>query len=161
LLDLPVRDAPGVGKGGQPDLDDLAFAGLERPAVRDADDRVDLRVVGQHDLAAVARLEAPDDTLARSIEHAHDRPGGPRRLSAAPGAARPLLAGEDGVAVQRAVHSIPRNEEVVAARNEHEAEAFGPHGDPPGDEVGELDRRVLLAADAGDLAAALEGVEPL
>ena len=58
------------------------------------------------------------------------------------------------------MHADARNEEVLAARHEHEAEALGPHRDPPGHQVGELDRRVLLAPDAGDLPAALEGVEP-
>ena len=127
-----------------------------------ADDRVELRVVGQDDLAPVLRLEAADDPLARPREDAERPCRRSARLAARAARAGTLLAREDGVPVHRAVHAARAGtKRSVAARDEDEAEPLGPHRDPARDEVGELDGRVLLAPDPGDLAAALERVEPL
>ena len=163
LLDVAVRDPPRVGKRRQPRLDDLALAGALRLAVRDRGRRRRASGrTGRTILLAFLRLEAADDPLARAVEHPDDRAGGLAGVAAAaargPGA---LLAGQHGVAVHRAVHARARHEEVFAVRHEDEAETLGPHRDPAGDQVRELDGRVLLAADSGDLAPALERVEAL
>ena len=162
LLDLAVGDAAGVRKRGQPDLDDLALAGLERLSVRDADDRVELRVVGQHDPAALLRLEPPHHALARPVEDVHDGPRGARlsrragrRLGSAPRARGPC---------RRPWRRACRRAERRGPSPPGTSTKPKPSGRtvmPPGDQIGELDRRVLLSPDAGDLPAALEAVEPL
>jgi hypothetical protein len=95
----------------------------------------------------------------RVVEHLDD--GARRPLRAARAAARPraLLAGQDRVAVHRAVHAAARDEQVRPVGDEHEAEALRPDGDPSGDLARELGQRILFAAGADDLAPALEGVQ--
>ena len=75
--------------------------------------------------------------------------------------ARPFLAREHGVPVERAVHPGARNEEVLTLLRQDEPETLGPHGDPAGHKIRVLDRRVLLASHPRDLSPALERVETL
>ena len=163
LLDLAVGHTARIRKGRQADLDDLALAGASGFPVRDPDHGVDLRVVGQDHLAALLRLEPADHALPHALQHAHDhsRPARGVATTARRRRPRPLLPGEDGVAVHGSVHARPRNEEVLALVGEHEAEALRPDGQATRHEVRVLDRRVLLAPDTHDLAPPLEQVELL
>ena len=156
LLDDTVRHPPVVGKRRQPRLDDLSIAGAAGLSVRDANHRVELRVVRKDDLLAVPRLEAADHALPRPVEDLDDGSRGLARVAAAPTDPRLLLARQDRVAVHGAVHSGTRDEKVVSGVHQDEPEPLGTHGDPAGHHVGVFDRGVLFAPNAGDLAAPLE-----
>ena len=163
LLDLAVSHTSRIRKGRQADLNDLSLAGASGFPVRDPDHGVDLRIVGQDHLAALLRLEPADHPLAHALQHAHDHSRPPCGVATAARSRRPrtLFPGEDGVAVEGAMHPRPRNEEVLALVGEHEAEALRPDGQATRHQVREFDRRVLLAPDTNDLAPPLEQVELL
>ena len=103
---LGLGEAVLVGPGGDPGVDVDAVGGVEVLALGDAQEGVDLRVVGDDDGALGAAGDPPDDGLAAPHEDLRDGAGLGRAAEAAP---RPRLldAHEDEVAVEGRARARP------------------------------------------------------
>ena len=160
LDDLGLGEAVLVGPGGDAGVDVDAVGGVHVLAVGDAQEGVDLRVVGDDDGAVGAAGDPPDDGLAPPHEDLRDGAGLGRAAEAAP---RPRLLDEheDEVAVEGRARPAPHDGEVRDAplAREEPRPPLAPDGDAAGREVRVLDEGELLAAGADDEALALEGFD--